>query len=82
MGIVWGFFRHRMICEKHAIVRQKEHKEKIEEAEKQREFRKQEGTRSLYDIYLVWLFLLLFMQSYFNRNWCRNVDSGVDFQTI
>ncbi|CAG9535925.1 unnamed protein product [Cercopithifilaria johnstoni] len=52
LGVVWGFFRYRMICEKHAAVRQKEHDEKLEKAEKERILRKQQADKSLYDIYL------------------------------
>ncbi|KAM3716370.1 CTP synthase [Dirofilaria immitis] len=52
LGIVWGFFRHRMICEKHAIVRQKEHEKKLADLERERILRKQEADKSLYDIYL------------------------------
>ncbi|VDM92878.1 unnamed protein product [Onchocerca ochengi] len=52
LGVVWGFFRYRMICEKHAVVRQKEHEKKLAEAEKERIIRKQQGDKSLYDIYL------------------------------
>ncbi|VDN06213.1 unnamed protein product [Thelazia callipaeda] len=52
LGAVWGCLRYRMICEKHAIVRQKEHDQKVAEAAREREIRKKEGERSLYDIYL------------------------------
>ncbi|VDM12015.1 unnamed protein product [Wuchereria bancrofti] len=52
LGVFWGFFRYRMICEKHAVVRQKEHEKKLEKAEKERILRKQQGDKSLYDIYL------------------------------
>ncbi|VBB27737.1 unnamed protein product [Acanthocheilonema viteae] len=52
LGVIWGFFRYRMICEKHAVVRQKEHEKKLAEAEKERTLRKQKGDKSLYDIYL------------------------------
>ncbi|VDK75103.1 unnamed protein product [Litomosoides sigmodontis] len=52
LGVVWGFFRHRMICEKHVVVRQKEHEKKLAEAEKERAVLKQQGEKSLYDIYL------------------------------
>ncbi|VDK28061.1 unnamed protein product [Gongylonema pulchrum] len=52
LGAVWGFFRYRMICEKHAIVRQQEHEKKLAEEEQQRILRKQQADRSLYDIYL------------------------------
>lgn len=57
MGIVWGIVRHRMICEKHAVVRQHEHEVKVAKEKEERIKRKFEADRSLYDIYLVCSFI-------------------------